>query len=137
MPRTFTVVLLFLAVLALTLPGKAVAGPPEGVSGKMVLVCDEVATWCRQFRRERDDETRMRMLKRLKRTDDPRVAVVLGETWEKTGNPLRDEEFSIRESDLLAATLLSHWYIPKGEPLSPWWKENKADLRRRAKHLPQ
>ena len=42
MPRTtFAAVLPLLAVLALALPGKAVAGPPEGVSGKMVL--DEVA----------------------------------------------------------------------------------------------
>ena len=87
MPRTTLGAVLPLLVLALALPGKAVAGPPEGVSGKMVLVCDEVAAWCRQFRRERDDETRMTLLGRLKRIDDPRVAVVLGRTWEKTGKP--------------------------------------------------
>ncbi len=37
MPRTIAAAVL-LAVLALLSPGKAVAGPPEGVSGKMVFV---------------------------------------------------------------------------------------------------
>ena len=45
MPRTFAgFVLLLLAVLALLSPGKAVAGPPVGVSGKMVLDGKKVPT---------------------------------------------------------------------------------------------
>ena len=49
MPRkTSASVLPLLAVLALALPGKAVAGPPEGVSGKMVL--DEAADGLRRYR---------------------------------------------------------------------------------------
>jgi hypothetical protein len=62
------------------LPGQALAGPPEGVSGRMVL--DEVAIWVGQYRKA-DDDVRMAMLKKLRRANDPRIAVELVEhhTW--------------------------------------------------------
>ena len=75
MPRMFAVVPLL--VLALSLPGKAIAGPPEGVSGKMVL--DEVADGLRKYRKEKDAVKRLRLLERLATTRDPRVAIVLVE----------------------------------------------------------
>ena len=78
---TFAAVLPLLTVLALTLPGEAIAGPPEGVSGKMVL--DEVAEGLRRFRRDEDWIKRLRLLERLAPTQDPRVAVLLGELTEQ------------------------------------------------------
>ena len=64
MPRMFAGLLppLF-AVLALLTPNRAVAGPPEGVSGKMVL--DEVADGLRQYRKEKDQGKRVKLLERL------------------------------------------------------------------------
>jgi hypothetical protein len=76
MPRkTFAAVPLFLAVLALTLPGKAVAGPPEGVSGKMVL--DEVADGLRKYRHETNLHRRQVWLVKLAPSRDLRVSVAL------------------------------------------------------------
>jgi hypothetical protein len=56
--KTFAIIaLLVFVVLALVLPGQAVAGPPEGMSGKMVF--DEVADGLRKYRKEEDEEKRM------------------------------------------------------------------------------
>ena len=76
---TFAAVLPLLAVLALTLPGKAVAGPPEGVSGKMVF--DEVANALRKYRKETDHDRRVRWLRKLAPMCDVRVALALGDAW--------------------------------------------------------
>ena len=85
MPRkTFAAVLLVLAVLALVMPGKAVAGPPEGVSGKMVLAGDEVADGLRKYRKEANLDKKVALLLDLRKTKDLRVAVALGETLDDT-----------------------------------------------------
>ena len=68
MPRaTFAAAFPLLAVLAvvLALPGKAVAGPPEGVSGKMVLTPDEVADGLRRYRHALDPATRLALMQKL------------------------------------------------------------------------
>ena len=132
MPRTFAV-LLMLAV-TLTLPGTALAGPPEGVSGKMVL--DKVGDGLRRYRMATNRVVRIRWLKNLAPTHDPRVAVTLGEA-------LADTEID----EVAAWELRSHYRTTRGSlPINKdelmkesttWWKANEADLRRRAKQLPQ
>jgi hypothetical protein len=138
MTRTFAGFVLLLAVLALLSPGKAVAGPPEGVSGKMVL--DEVADGLRQYRMTRDQNRRINWLERLAPTGDPRVAVALGEALKGEGELVR----------LAAARNVVYYGAPpivasprvgfearQIERASHWWAANEADLRRRAKQLPQ
>jgi hypothetical protein len=134
MPRkTFAAVLVIFAVLALLSPGKAVAGPPEGVSGKMVF--DEVADGLRKYRKETDPEKRFRRLDQLTKTHDPRVDIILGEMLSPISFP---------EIDIACAVILRHHFTRRtvsmnefyGLPLS-WWEKNEADLRRRAKQLPR
>jgi hypothetical protein len=60
MPKTL---LVLLAVLALLSPSKAVAGPPEGVSGKMEL--DKVEDGLRQYRKATSLAVRIKWLKTL------------------------------------------------------------------------
>ncbi len=138
MPRkTFPAVLLVLAVLALALPGKAVAGPPERASGKMAF--DEVADWCRAYRREKDDDRRMALIQKLehrKNEHDPRIAVELGETLEEMARSSQDTG-GVTAAGLEAWFLLACWYVPPDQRTGEWWIANKADLRRRAKQLPQ
>jgi hypothetical protein len=59
MPRTLFALPLTLALLAGLAPGNALAGPPEGVSGKMEFV-DEVAAGLRAYGRETDELKRLR-----------------------------------------------------------------------------
>jgi hypothetical protein len=143
MPRTFAVVLPFLTVLILLSQGRAVAGLLEGVSGKMVLALDPVAAGLRQYRRETDPPKRIKLLKKLAPTGDPRVAVVLGET-------LFDKQPWISHE---AAHLLADHYCAMGpqwsrewawdhrfdgsltEQVTDWWKYKGDDLRDRAKQL--
>jgi hypothetical protein len=73
MPRTFAAGSLI--VLALILLGKALAGPPDGVAGKMVL--DEVADGLRKYRKETDQPKRLKWLAQLAATHDMRVQVAL------------------------------------------------------------
>ena len=77
MPRKLADFVLPLTVmlLALTLPGNAVAGPPEKIHEKLVF--DEVADGLRKYRKETDPEKRMERLEKLARSRDPRVAIVL------------------------------------------------------------
>ena len=125
-----------LALLALLAPWPAVAGPPEGVSGRMAF--DEVAEGLRKYGKETDREKRIRWLRKLAPTGDVRVAVALGDAWGDTDGGL----------GTIAQNLLAEHYCPKGdEPKShgamtwgrvtDWWKKNEADLRRRAKELPR
>jgi hypothetical protein len=134
MPRkTFAVVLLVLAVLALLSPGKAVAGLPEGASGKLVF--DEVADGLRKYRQETDHDRRVRWLRKLAPTCDVRVAVALTDAW-------GDSDGGV---GTVAQSLLAEYYCkPRPAtvadawaPVTDWWKKNGADLRRRAKQLPQ
>ena len=151
MPSLLIAVLL---VLALALPGKAVAGPPEGVSGKMVFV-DKVAQALRDCRTENDLDKHYRRLRELAPTHDPRVAVALVDEYVSCEDkPTPDKErYQIKVRDLLWLHFApgSKYYSPyilmnRGGQLivvhqvfdvSGWWEENKADLRRRAKQLPQ
>jgi hypothetical protein len=70
---------LALPLLALlgTVP-PAAAGPPEGVSGRMVFA-DEVADGLRECAMEAAPERRLARLRKLAATQDPRVAIVLVE----------------------------------------------------------
>jgi hypothetical protein len=132
MPRTFA----WLLLLALVSPGRAFAGPPEGPSGRMVL--DEVADGLRKYQKETDPETRVKWLAKLAPTQDPRVAVAIGEALgpaicvndKRAWLPLTDmllKNFPIPEQPRVYKLTIA-WY---------WWKENEADLRRRAAQLPQ
>jgi hypothetical protein len=132
MPRRLFV----LALFVLLVPGRPVlAGPPEGPSGEMVL--DEVADGLRKYHKEKDTERRIDRLLELAPMSDPRVLVTLGEA-------LGDPSMEIRS---LAVVLLASrdrhddrvWpYTPeRREAVMAWWKENEAELRRRAKQLPQ
>ncbi len=75
MPRAFAAALPLLATLAMLSPGKALAGPPQGVSGKMVL--DEVSEGLRKYRRETDGKKRIKWLTKLAPSRDPRVKAAL------------------------------------------------------------
>jgi len=130
---------LLLASLLL-LPGQALAGPPEGVSGRMALAPDEVADGLRKYRLTKGRKERGDLLCRLAlaSSKDPRVAVALGEA-------LGDKDLSPLARDLLAGC---GYVMPPDvivlvigpEPYyfaEDWWKANEADLRRRAKALPR
>jgi hypothetical protein len=134
MRTTIVAVVLPLAVLAVVPAGRAVASPPEGVSGRMVL--DEVVDGLRRYDAARTEAARVAWLRALKQTRDPRVAVVLGES-------LREASPEVRGA---AAEMLALYFIPlrRAESNSDylvyaigWWTQNKADLRRRAKQLPR
>ncbi|HEX5272809.1 MAG TPA: hypothetical protein VFW33_20065 [Gemmataceae bacterium] len=133
MMRIFAAAVLLL-VPALLVAGEAFAGPPQGVSGKMVR--DEVVEWCRRYLKEWRDEKRTACLRKLRPTRDPRVAVELWKTWEEGSRGVKDGvDFS--QAALLARSLLSRWYVPANEPVDRWWKASEADLRRRASQLPR
>ncbi len=63
MPFAVSLSLVAVLALALALPGKAVAGPPEGVSGRMVLDEIEYGLW--KFRTEKNERKRIWWLDRL------------------------------------------------------------------------
>jgi hypothetical protein len=131
--KTFAAVLL-LAVLALLPPGKAVAGPPEGVSGKMVLAPDEVADGLRKYHKEKDHAKQVELLGRLAKTRDPRVAVELGK-WLVGAN--RDLQFEAIGQLALHFARETRFDNGKVINVTAWWDANEAGLRRRAKQLPQ
>lgn len=121
------------ASLALTLvallPVPLAAGPPEGPSARMVF--DEVADGLRQFRAEQDETKRVEWIGKLARTRDPRVAIALAgarTTFDVVGAQ--------------AHMMLAIYFVPPGmksseDIVDAWWKENEADLRRRASQLPR
>ena len=143
MPRTtFATVLPLLAVLALSLPGEAIAGPPEGISGRMVF--DEVGDGLKKYQKEKDEGKRVKWLRRLAPTRDPRVAVVLSEAYfGRRPNGRTDSRYYIVLEVLLFEFVRGTKYQSRSRDgnvvyvLSSWWDENEADLRRRAKQLPQ
>jgi hypothetical protein len=125
--------LLALALVAL-LPAPLVAVPPEAVSAKLAF--DEVADGLRQYQKETDEVKGLAWLKRLARTRDPRVTVALGDATDSHLQQVRAE----------AREILADFYLPpeqrRGGDLANdraarWWKDNEADLRRRARHLPR
>jgi hypothetical protein len=136
MPRAFAGFLLpLLAALALLPPGKAVAGPPDGASGRIVF--DEVGAGLDRYRKEKDPEKRAKWLEKLAPIRDPRVAVALGEALGNWNEKVR----------WAALSLILKYYCPPPRELEmfstaalprkadDWWKANEADLRRRAAQL--
>ncbi len=133
---------LSLALLAwvAVLPAPLAAGPPEGPSAKMALAPDEVADGLRKYRNAKNEAKRLRLLDKLARTRDPRVAVALGDA-------LSDPSCDVQAT--AAIGILFHQaggftqYIAPKIPTTEqviavardWWKENESDLRRRAKAL--
>ena len=127
---------LSLPLLALLVAPAAAAGPPEGLSGRMAFV-DKVAAGLRQYHQEGDAGKRIEWLTRLAPTRDPRVAVVLGELWEHWYAAPSHE---YPDPGVAADVLLHVHFVPGGgdkKRIRDWWKQNEADLRRRAKLLPK
>jgi hypothetical protein len=143
-----------LLAVFLLLPAPVFAGPPEGVSGKMVF--DEVAYGLQRYQQETDTNKRIRWLEKLAPTHDPRVAVLLGSEWDMCGNPKWSRE------GLTSYVLLERYYLPPSfaEPdcnieiiqdakgvhirlrnpalgVGAWWRSSEVDLRRRAILLPE
>ena len=124
-----------LLAVSLLLAAPVFAGSPAGVSGKMVL--DKVEDGLRQYRRTRSPVARRKWLEKLVVTDDPRVGVALGEALEDGS----------RGYVIPAARIIVEHYLH--EPIEGrsegyletkaaiWWFQNEADLRRRAKLLPE
>jgi len=138
--RTPRLALLALPLLALLLPMPplpAIAGPPEGVSGRMAL--DEVADGLRRYRVAPTPEAKVAWLKRLAPSRDPRVAVALGEAatghdpevsrW-TIGLAYRNYDLNVSVESESGASVISRLVLK-------WWQENEADLRRRAARLPR
>ncbi|HEX5271203.1 MAG TPA: hypothetical protein VFW33_11970 [Gemmataceae bacterium] len=147
MPRTFAAAVL-LATLALLPPGKAVAGPPEGVSGKMVLRTDPIAEGLRRCHQVEDRGKRLELLEKLAATEDPRVAVALAElAWKRSGyfQPPGGDEFRRVAESMLRKHYLREPSFGFNEPSlgvnaeqgKRLWDEKGADLRRRAAQLPR
>ena len=104
------------------------------------MVLDEVADGLRKYRKAKEPVSRIRRLEKLAPTKDPRVAVVLGEM-------LTGGERGVSKPGYRAAGLINRYYSTypvRGVgwdatvgTADEWWKDNEADLRRRAKQLPQ
>ena len=91
------------------------------------------------------------MLIRLAGTKDPRVAVAAGYALNDSNKYLEDRIsvcggpgwFTSEEPlNLMAASILHTYYLPPGskrdlQVVRDWWEANGADLRRRAKLLPE
>jgi hypothetical protein len=124
MGRVISLLILALVVL----PGMAArAGPPERPSGRMVR--DDVAEGLLRYRRATDPERRRALLRQLAPTGDPRVAVALGEALASAG-------FAYPEIILLAEFYLPPEKRGSTDSVWDWWRENEAELRRRAERLP-
>ena len=133
------------AALAVAAPvPPAAAGPPEGISGQMVL--DEVSEGLRKYRQETDEARRTEWLRRLAPSGDPRVAL---ELWEVFAWVRGQRTAAIRT--VARDCLAEHYATRDGRPLSEvaqseadrgagvcsWWSKNGPELRRRAKELPR
>jgi hypothetical protein len=129
--RTLTTSLLLIVALTVLMPRKAVAGPPEGVSGRMVF--DEVADGLRRCRKEKDLTKRLGLLKKLALTHDPRVAVFLLDTL-PAGSTILTEEVFLLANCFIAGT---RFHVGNNIRFDEWKEANEADLRSRAKQLPQ
>jgi hypothetical protein len=119
--------LLALPLLALLVAAPAAAGPPEAVSGRMVF--DVVADGLRKYARETDPEMRARRLAALAPSQDPRVAVALGEAMQDPSPAVLAAAFRGAAAHYGAGTSTAE--------VCAWWKQNEADLRRRAQELPR
>ena len=135
---------LALPLLALVVAAPAAAGPPERVSGRIAL--DEVADGLRKYHKETDPEKRLAWLQTLGATGDPRVALALVDA----ANNQNGDDLDCEAADLLwwhyaspdaasrlGVVSLQALKAPRGSSFRAWWKENEADLRRRAAQLPR
>jgi hypothetical protein len=142
--RFVTACLPFFAALALLSRGRAVAGPPERPSVK--VLSDDVAAGLRKCRKEKDPQKRLAWLQTLAATGDPRVAIALVEA----ANNQNGDDLDCEAADLLwwhyaspdAASHRGRVNLnvippPPGKGFRPWWKANEADIRRRAARLPR
>jgi hypothetical protein len=117
-----------LAAVPLLFAGpRAIAGPPEQPAGRMVF--DEVADVLRRYRLERDPRRRRGLLWEVATRRDPRVTVALAEAVAATEYPYQELVF------------LAEYHLPASKKGSTdavwsWWRENEAELRRRARELP-
>jgi hypothetical protein len=128
---------LMLVLLAVLTPTNAIAGPPEGVSGRIVL--DDVADGLRRYRKEKDPEKGLLWLEVLARTQDVRVEVVLGELRE--AGVAKGASGEVNRLGFAAHCLLQKHYglsiYKTDKEMRKWWRDNEADLHRRAKQLAQ
>jgi hypothetical protein len=144
MPKTLFVLPMVFALSLLLMPTKAVADLPEDGSGQMVV--DEVCEAIRQYQKEKDEEKRSARLIKLGQTRDPRVAIILGEMLHGPPHvklmavvillnflPAPVDRLIVLEKDSSVDSVVHQWY----EDVEQWWEKNEADLRRRAKQLPQ
>jgi hypothetical protein len=134
-PRTKVAALVVvLLALPVSLAPKGRASGPEAVSGSMVF--DPITDDLLRYHEETGQRERLACLRRLARTRDPRVAILLGEQLHWSSG-LR----------VPAAELLLQHYarIPTEEGfhvanhmnvVESWWAEHEADFRRRARQLP-
>jgi hypothetical protein len=135
---------LCLPLLALLVAAPATAGPPEGVSGRIVF--DEVADGLRKYHKETDPEKRLAWLQTLGATGDPRVALALVDA----ANNQNGDDLDCEAADILwwhyaspdAASrrgIVNRQALkaPRGSSFRAWWKKNEADVRRRAALLPR
>ena len=95
------------------------------------MVFEDVRLGLQHFRQEANSKNRIAWLETLSRLHDVRVAVAMGEA-------MRDDDGLVV---LCAYRLLWRDYVPhqhyQPADVYSWWKHNEADLRRRAKQLPQ
>ena len=134
MRRTPFILPAAVAFLAGLVPGNAVAGPPEGVSGRMAF--DEVVDGLRKYQKEKDDDKRIRRLEALGPTRHPRVALAIGELC-REGGELTGRARYVSLTSVLARLLLERHFVPPGCDVEDWWDANEAGLRRRARELPR
>ena len=147
MLRMFAGFVLPLAVLALLSPGKTVAGPPEGVSGKMMLAADKVEEALRRYYATKNADTRAERLRTLPDIHDSRILSTLGDA-------LNDREQVVRfEAARLIVARLCNSSGDEGEIVpterlvltaKELWRQHQRDhefaaekARRRAEQLPQ
>src|SRR5947209_8608616 len=123
-----------LIAFLLLLPGQVLAGPPEAMSGRMVL--DEVTDGLQRYRAEKDPGRRIQWLRRLETTREPRVGVALGEALFDPDEGVRMQAASgivqHQTEDLINKTMTGPVSLRWARQ---WWAEHEADLRRRARML--
>jgi hypothetical protein len=110
------------------------------------MMIDPVPGGLRQYRAARDEGERIEWLRRLAPSRDPRVAV---ELWQVFAFASDKRSVAIRKA---ARECLAAYYVTQdgrqlvetglpesewGPCVCGWWSKNGADVRRRAKQLPQ
>jgi hypothetical protein len=123
-----------LATLALS-PAQALASPPDRPLGRMAL--DEVADGLRRYHAARTPQARVAWLRKLAPIKDARVGLMLGEAISSEDDDLRrwaiGQVYSHYESELPDGAAP----YPITSMVRGWWRQNEADLRRRAALLPR